>query len=727
MTSLYQQLVMSYDAAAAAAAAEEAESTTAESLERAEQQRDPVQLASHIDCDPLQLQLLQDRDSLHQRDTMQLQQQRRAAEQREQMQLYQQRDKEQFLQTRDNVQSQHQQQQREHIHQLQSINNLLLDLPPSSNKTSHSVRPYESSDYTPLFNKGSNSEADMSISDLLGLGLPRGSLMGSQSSIGSPCYRQQHNGQNHGRSSSSRQNYPYCEEGRGGGYCSNNSPPGLDIPSTPTSVTTPGSPSTPCSSIYSNPYSYSNNTGNSSTSSTSSNGFSAQSPPPNRSYYNVNNCPSSPGYNHYYGRPIRGSPAYSDCSSPSMEYPHVFGFGGSRSNSPSDSEMSGYNSVDSSLSDIMVRRNCLTMNSSGYSCYSPSMTIMPYDADLYHGGNRAAAYQRMAAKKYQQQQHSNVRHHHCCSSSVAPNIMEPYISLDRAARCHRNAAARSEASCIWSGELPKRTIKSSGFSSKVFLGGLPYDVTESLLVSTFKHIGPIRVEWPGKEQSDPKGYAYIIFESEKQVKALLSCCTHRFNDEKSWYYKITPKRSKPKDAQVIPWHISDSNYSKSSSQKLDPEKTVFVGALHGMLTAEGLAKIMNELFEEVIYAGIDTDKYKYPIGSARVTFSSKRSYKRACATAFVEIKTPLFTKKVQIDPYIEDSVCSACAVQHGAYFCREPICSRYFCFSCWLWQHASEPMSHHQPMSRGFKTNSVVPLGYHQRTNFGNRLCLPPI
>lgn len=42
---------------------------------------------------------------------------------------------------------------------------------------------------------------------------------------------------------------------------------------------------------------------------------------------------------------------------------------------------------------------------------------------------------------------------------------------------------------------------------------------------------------------------------------------------------------------------------KSTSQKLDPSKTVFVGALHGQLTAEGLAKIMDELFEGVIYAG----------------------------------------------------------------------------------------------------------------------------
>ena len=53
---------------------------------------------------------------------------------------------------------------------------------------------------------------------------------------------------------------------------------------------------------------------------------------------------------------------------------------------------------------------------------------------------------------------------------------------------------------------------------------------------------------------------------------------------------------------------------KQSSQRLDPSKTVFVGALHGMMNAEGLSHIMNDLFGNVVYAGIDTDKHKYPIG-----------------------------------------------------------------------------------------------------------------
>ena len=68
--------------------------------------------------------------------------------------------------------------------------------------------------------------------------------------------------------------------------------------------------------------------------------------------------------------------------------------------------------------------------------------------------------------------------------------------------------------------------------------------------------------------------------------------------------------------QVIPWIVSDSDYvaTQHHSQKLDNDTTIFVGALHGMLNAEGLARVMDDLFGNVIYAGVDTDKHKYPIG-----------------------------------------------------------------------------------------------------------------
>lgn len=53
--------------------------------------------------------------------------------------------------------------------------------------------------------------------------------------------------------------------------------------------------------------------------------------------------------------------------------------------------------------------------------------------------------------------------------------------------------------------------------------------------------------------------------------------------------------------------------------------------------------ILNNLF---YFVGIDTDKYKYPIGSGRVTFSTYQSYTKAVAASFVEVKTPKFCKIV---------------------------------------------------------------------------------
>lgn len=57
--------------------------------------------------------------------------------------------------------------------------------------------------------------------------------------------------------------------------------------------------------------------------------------------------------------------------------------------------------------------------------------------------------------------------------------------------------------------------------------------------------------------------------------------------------------------------------------------------------------IFKNLIKINIILGIDTDKYKYPIGSGRVTFSTKQSYFKAITASFIEIKTDKFTKKVR--------------------------------------------------------------------------------
>lgn len=304
----------------------------------------------------------------------------------------------------------------------------------------------------------------------------------------------------------------------------------------------------------------------------------------------------------------------------------------------------------------------------------------------------------------------------CGASSPFPDELE----VEMNARIHRNSAgwqfsggpgraihaAVNIATCTWSGQLPSRSHTSSPLSCKIFLGGVPWDISEQALMIAFKPFGNIRVEWPAREiTSSPKGYLYIIFENEKQVRCLLNACTHDYGQGGSWYFKISSRKSRNEEVQVIPWVIADSSCMRGPSQQIDPKKTVFVGALHGTLNAEGLCNIFNDLFGGVVFASVDTDKHKYPIGSGRVTFNNHKSYMKALAAAFIEIRTQKFSKKVQVDPYLEDALCSSCSLRQGPYFCRDFICFKYFCHTCWEMIHSSDGMKQHKTLMRNPRPN----------------------
>ncbi|CAI5438998.1 unnamed protein product [Caenorhabditis angaria] len=269
----------------------------------------------------------------------------------------------------------------------------------------------------------------------------------------------------------------------------------------------------------------------------------------------------------------------------------------------------------------------------------------------------------------------------------------------------------------WYGDLPPRDYTSPVFSRKIFVGGVPWDITESALKEAFGEFGSCIVEWPGQEaryrtggqqasqstsnsrmnlktiQNSATGYVYMIYEDERSVARLLRDCSQEIGGAGEWYFKIRAQRSKSteiRQVQIIPWVTSDSLFCEIDTLAetgIEPKRTVFVGALHGMMTANVLHGIMEDCFGNVECVQLDTDKFKYPIGSGRVTFKDHSAYFKAIETGYLHVQTSKFRKRVQIDPFLESTTCMVCNIESAHCFCRNRDCFKYYCHSCWSDDH----------------------------------------
>uniref|UniRef100_A0A8R1I8I1 Cytoplasmic polyadenylation element-binding protein 3 n=1 Tax=Caenorhabditis japonica TaxID=281687 RepID=A0A8R1I8I1_CAEJA len=294
------------------------------------------------------------------------------------------------------------------------------------------------------------------------------------------------------------------------------------------------------------------------------------------------------------------------------------------------------------------------------------------------------------------------------------------IEQPRYGTTQRQSVNSQQSSASWHGELPPRDYTSPTFSRKIFVGGVPWDITEAALKDSFGEFGSCAVEWPGQEaryrsgQSNvmppnanlrahskysgqaTTGYVYMIFEDERAVAALLHECSQEIGGAGEWYFKIRAQRSKSteiRQVQIIPWVTSDSLYCHEESileVGIEPKRTVFVGALHGMMTAQVLHSIMEDCFGCVECVQLDTDKFKYPIGSGRVTFREHGAYFKAIEIGYLHVHTSKFRKRVQIDPFLESTSCMVCNLEPAHCFCRNRNCFKYYCHSCWSIDHGKD-------------------------------------
>lgn len=227
-------------------------------------------------------------------------------------------------------------------------------------------------------------------------------------------------------------------------------------------------------------------------------------------------------------------------------------------------------------------------------------------------------------------------------------------------------------------------------SQKVFIGGVPRFATETDIHANFDRFGVFEIQWPKlhgghKEQHRENGFFHIVFHNAKSVCALLDSCSRHTNNSAcaDYFIHFETATGSRKTVEIIPWNIGDNNYALRPPQQLDSKKTIFVGNLHGTMTARYLWRLMEDLFGGAVYAGVDIDKYKYPIGSGRVTFDNSSSFLHAVSTAFVDVRTPRFLKRLQIEPHLQYRFCSLCKTAAGDLFCRNFACFDYFCQRCW--------------------------------------------
>ncbi|XP_035032034.1 cytoplasmic polyadenylation element-binding protein 2 isoform X1 [Hippoglossus stenolepis] len=260
------------------------------------------------------------------------------------------------------------------------------------------------------------------------------------------------------------------------------------------------------------------------------------------------------------------------------------------------------------------------------------------------------------------------------------------------------------------------------FSRKVFVGGLPPDIDEDEITSSFRRFGHLVVDWPHKAESKsyfpPKGYAFLLFQEESSVQALIEAC---MEEDGKLYLCVSSPTIKDKPVQIRPWNLSDSDFVMDGSQPLDPRKTIFVGGVPRPLRAIELAMIMDRLYGGVCYAGIDTDpELKYPKGAGRVAFSNQQSYIAAISARFVQLQHGDIDKRVEVKPYVlDDQLCdecqgARCGGKFAPFFCANVTCLQYYCEFCWANIHSRAGREFHKPL---VKEGADRPRQIHFRWN----------
>ncbi|CCD72821.1 RRM domain-containing protein [Caenorhabditis elegans] len=210
----------------------------------------------------------------------------------------------------------------------------------------------------------------------------------------------------------------------------------------------------------------------------------------------------------------------------------------------------------------------------------------------------------------------------------------------------------------------------------------------------FGQFGTVFVDWPVKQKPNSRGksiaigsysYLFLVYSDEQSVIKLMSAC-HR-NSQNDFFVSVPGFRDM---IQIRPWFIYNGFYILEKARHnriIDIHRTVFLGGLPRIVTAEEIAQMFSE-FGVVLLVTIDIDQdYGYPKGAARVTFERDSAFNRALEKKFLKFDNIDSSKTmIEIKPYVmEDVGCDECG---GLWF--NPFLSIYDHLKCAKDDHQKE-------------------------------------
>ncbi|PAV56220.1 hypothetical protein WR25_01296 [Diploscapter pachys] len=290
------------------------------------------------------------------------------------------------------------------------------------------------------------------------------------------------------------------------------------------------------------------------------------------------------------------------------------------------------------------------------------------------------------------------------------------------------------------------------YARKVFVGGLPIDITSEEIYSTFQVFGNVVVDWPRRPENANRnnalhdddimnqlmgggghktarsmtGYVFLVFEEELAVQRLVKAC-HMEGDR--YYLFVSSPTMRDKPVQIRPWRLSDIDFVPHPKMELDPRRTVFIGGVPRPTRARELAECLEKIYGSVAYVGIDIDpELKYPKGAARVTFSTTAAFVHAIAGRYVNVFHSDSQKRVEIKPYVlDEQYCDECdgkrcENRYAPYFCGDVGCLQYYCYACWdaIHERPNSKRSNHKPLVRMGDQTKVCHVPFHRNKQTNN-------